>query len=218
MFKTKLLAGVVLAAMAVPASASVITFHSRHSTAGFQATGDDYKNLVEAALGTGATAGYCDASLAAFQSVSNQTACAGGSNSNLAKAFYVDFGVTGSQGADFSLRIAPDFGHGGAVFLDGQLLGFKSDNLWWNLSWASTGEIFQFDHLALDAGNHHLAIYGLEDLAEGPQDAQFRIGTAAWTTFASTDGLVGQVPEPASGGLALLALAGAAGLRRRPTA
>jgi hypothetical protein len=217
------LAATLAGTFASPASASVVTMHTRNSNAVAPALGSDadngayYRTTVETALGVAPTAGYCDASPAAYSGLSNQATCSG-AGGNLAFAFFVDFGVTAAQGANFDVRIGPDFGKGGAVFLDGALLAVNTDDLWWSGSYANAAEIFQFNDLVLTAGNHRLAIYGLEACCDGAQQAQYQIGSSGWNVFARTDGLQPQaVPEPAGLSLSLVALAaaGVPALRRR---
>ncbi|MBI5256754.1 MAG: CCXG family PEP-CTERM protein [Burkholderiales bacterium] len=221
-------AAVLLAGAVLPASASLITLHTRASGAAAPALGSDaangayYRDTVSAAIALAPTAGHCDATLASLADTSNHGNCGGGV-SNLAFGLTIDFGLGAAQAGDFSLRIGPDFGKGGAVFLDGLLLGVRTSDMWWAGSWNAPSQIFQFLNLTLTQGNHQLAIFGLEGCCDGGQQAQFRIGSGAWTTFSSTDPLVlgaaaASVPEPPQLALVLSALLGTAGatlLRRR---
>lgn len=208
------IAGALLAAAALPASASLVTMHTRASTANGAsgstdaANGAYYRDTVNAALAVAPTSGYCDTTVASFSNLNNQGAC-GGSASNLAYAFTVDFGVSAVQGADFSFRMGADFGKGGSVYLDGLLLGVRTSDQWWGGSWASA--TFQSLDLVLNEGNHRLAFYGLEACCDGGQQAEYRIGQqGAWTVFSSSDTIgprfssaqAARVPEPSS--LALL--------------
>lgn len=209
------LAGVLLAAAAaMPASASLITMHTRASTApgatgaSDAANGAYYRDTVEAAIAAAPTAGYCDTTVASFSNVNNQGAC-GGVASNLAFGFTIDFGTTAAQGADFSFRIGTDFGKGGSVYLDGLLMGVRTSDMWWAGSWGSSSQFFQSLDLVLNSGNHRLTVYGLEGCCDGGQQAEYRIGQqGAWTVFSSTDTLrlsstqAVSIPEPSS--LALL--------------
>ena len=214
------LMGTVGMALACAAEASVITLQTRYFTdtaPSFNtaaANGAHYRNTVRALDNVAATAGYCDATVASFTGLSNQSVC-GGSNVNLAFHFGVDFNLTGGQAGDFSLRVGPDFGLGGAVFLDGQLLGVRTTDMWWSGSYGSASQFFEFDSLALLTGLHHLDIYGLEACCDGAQEAQFRLASnAAWTTFSVLDGLKA-APEPGSVPLVLAGLGGLAAMQRR---
>jgi hypothetical protein len=200
--------------------ASVITMQTRYSTDGAAsfgtaaANGAYYRSTVQGLDAGAPTAGYCDATVASYTGLSNQSVC-GGSNVNLAFHFGVDFNLSGAQAGDFSLRVGPDFGLGGAVFLDGQLLGVRTTDMWWSGSYGSASQIFEFDNLALLSGLHHLDIVGLEACCDGAQEAQFRLASGrAWTTFSVLDGLKA-VPEPGSVPLVLAGLGGLALLQRR---
>ena len=213
------------ATIALPASASIVTMHTRASAAGAPnlgsaaANGAWYRDTVTALLGNAPGAGYCDASPASFTLLSNQLVC-GGPASNIAYGFFVDFDVSALQGADFSLRLAPDFGRGGALFLDGNLLAVNTNDMWWGGSYGNPSQVFQAIGLALNAGHHQLAMYGLEACCDGWAEGQYRIGSSgAWLTFASGDALrpLTVLPEPASLALVLGALSALATLAWRGT-
>ena len=214
-----------VAAMALPASASIVTMHTRDSSAGppnlgsAAANGAWYRDTITALLANAPGAGFCDASPASFTQLSNQLVC-GGPASNIAYGFFVDFDVSAQQGADFSLRLAPDFGRGGALFLDGSLLAVNTNDMWWGGSYANSTQIFQAVGLALNAGHHQLAMYGLEGCCDGWGEGQYRVGSSgAWTTFARGDALQSRaaVPEPASLALVLGALTALGSLAWRGT-
>jgi hypothetical protein len=216
------LIGAALATALGPAAASLITLQTRYATDPAPSQGDAaakgayYLDRLQALTAQAPTSGYCDASVASMVSVSNQTACAGGRATDIGFAYQINFGLSGAQAGDFSFVVGPDFGRGGAVFLDGALLAVNTDDLWWSNSYANPAEIFSVAHLPLASGNHRLSIYGLEGCCDGLQSAYFQLGSGAWTAFASNDGLnpVQRVPEPASLALVLTALAVAAGRRR----
>lgn len=210
------LAASVAVAAAVPASASIVTMQTRASAAGAPnlgsaaANGAWYRDTVTALLANAPGAGHCDAGPASFTLLSNQLVC-GGPASNIAYGFFVDFDVTAAQGADFSVRVAPDFGRGGALFLDGALLAVHTGDMWWGGSYGNPAQIFESVGLALNAGHHQLALYGLEGCCDGWAEGQYRVGSSGdWTTFARGDTLqavaAAAVPEPASLALVLGAL------------
>lgn len=213
---TKLCSVLTLSALSLAAqqaSASVITMDTRYSTSAPLATADAYRTTIDQLVATAPTAGYGSTTLASFNSVSNQSVF-GGSNSNIAFRYNVLFSSADSGAWNF--RIGPDFGNGGAVFLDGTLMGFKTNNMWWAGSYASTTQDFEF--LAnLGSGNHLLQIYGLENCCDGSQQAQFQTpGGTAYTSFGSTDGHNSNaVPEPGSLPLILGAGLALAGWQRR---
>ncbi|WP_395702285.1 CCXG family PEP-CTERM protein [Aquabacterium sp.] len=215
-----------LALSSGPASASLITLHTRASGAAaapagsVASLGSYYHDTIEAALAGAPGAGYCDVTLSSFADTSNHGSCSGGSSSNIAFAYKLDFGLDAAQGGDFSMRLGVDFGKGGAVFLDGQLLDARNTDLWWAGNWSAGSQLFQFSSLALGAGNHELAIYGLEGCCDGGQRGEYRIGAnGSWTAFAAGDGLIfraapASVPEPRSLALVLSAMLGLAATRQ----
>ncbi len=202
----------------LPAAASVITMQTRHSTAAAAPAGTMahmggyYRNLVEGLLVQAPTAGYCDTSPAAYLALENSAACGGG-NENIAFKFEVGFGI--SSAGTISFQVGPDFGKGGAVFLNGALLAAANDDRWWEGNYAKTSEIFSLQNIAIGVGNHTLSVYGLEGCCDGLQSAKFSLnGNPNWTTFSRTDNL-NAVPEPMSAALVLAGLAGMAVATRR---
>lgn len=216
------LAALGLAATVLPASAALITYQSRFSTDAAAPAGTAaaqaayYQATVNVLDALTASAGYCDASLASTAAFSNHALCAGGSTTNLAFHLGIDFGLSPAQSGAFSLQIGPDFGKGGAVFLDGGLLGVRTSDMWWAGGWGSPSQIFEFDNLGLLAGSHHIDVYGLEACCDGDQQARFRLSpTADWQVFSRADALR-DVPEPALWLLILAATAGLVWTRRAP--
>ncbi|MBS0348201.1 MAG: CCXG family PEP-CTERM protein [Proteobacteria bacterium] len=194
------------------ANASVITMDTRYSASASLPTADAYRTTIDSLAAAAPTAGYGSTTLASFDSVSNQSVF--GSATNIAFRYNVSFSSAGNGAWNF--RIGPDFGNGGAVFLDGNLMGFKTNNMWWAGSYASTTQDFEF-LTSLGSGNHLLQIYGLEDCCDGSQQAQFLApGNTVYTSFSSTDGHNPHaVPEPASLPLALGAGVTLIGWQRR---
>lgn len=216
------LACAVLATAAVPAHASLISLQTRFTSDGpapsgtVLAQGQYYRDKLNALTVAAPTAGYCNTSLSLLSGVSNQSACHGGAQ-NIGFSYLIDFGLTAGQAANFSIQIGPDFGRGGAVYLDNTLLAVSTDDLWWAGNYGATNEIFSVSSLGLAAGNHRLSIYGLEGCCDGTQSARFQVANGAWTTFATNDGLSApqRVPEPAMPALLLAALAAATWGTRR---
>ncbi|WP_296947911.1 CCXG family PEP-CTERM protein [uncultured Massilia sp.] len=206
----------ILAVAAAQADASVITLQTAYSTAGVQGSGNAYRSAVDTAL-LHQGSGYGTATLASYDNVSNSKLF-GGVDSNIAWKATIDFAVAADQAATtWSFRAGVDFGYGGALFLDGVAVDTKSWDMYWSNNYNNSSQYFLYS-TKLGAGNHTLAIYGLEKCCDGVQQAQFKIGDGNYTTFASTDGLnpkVAAVPEPATIASFALGLGLIAGLRRR---
>ncbi|QJE02561.1 PEP-CTERM sorting domain-containing protein [Massilia forsythiae] len=210
--KSKIVLAAFAAAAAFHANASVITVSTAYSAAGAQTSAAAYKNVVENALKT-QTTGYGTAVLASADNIDNSDLF--GAYSNIAWKTTVDFNV--ASAATWSLRAGVDFGYGGALFLDGVAVSFKSNDMWTANSYTDTTQFFQYTS-ALAAGNHTLTLYGLENCCDASQQVQYKVGSGNYASFASTDGLNPKastaVAEPAtiaSFGLGL----GLLGLMRR---
>lgn len=209
---------VIALGAALSAQASSIGLQTRLSTDGpapagtLAELGAYYRDTVSALSATAPTAGYCDTSVAWFSGLSNQANCAG-SNGNIAMHIAVEFSLA-SDVSGFGMQFGPDFGHGGAFFLDGVLLDARNTDMWWNGGLVDPAQHFEALGLNLSAGLHRVDLYGLEGCCDGGQIGRFQLApTASWQLFGVDDGLnPAQVPLPASLPLAALAL----GLALRP--
>lgn len=192
----------IVAGAFAQANASTITISTGYSEAGVQASAAAYQDVVNAAIATPG-AGYGSTSLTSYDNVSNHSLF--GSNANIASKSVISFGVNAADAGLWSFRSGVDFGRGGAMFLDGVALDSKSSDMWWAGNYSSTSQ-FLAGSGTLAAGNHTLAIYGLEGCCDGGQQVQFKSATSNFTSFSSTDGLVSAVPEPSTYAMLVIGL------------
>ena len=175
---------VKLAALAVAmvygtAQAAVITFQTGYSNAGAQLSANDYRDVVETAVANSSRSTV----LSNYDIVSNQSLFGAGA-SNIAFKSTINFGLDAA--GSYAFRAGVDFGNGGAVFLDGQALDFKTNDMWWAHSYNNTSSVFSIGSQALSAGNHTLTIYGLEGCCDGGQQVQYSANGAAFQSFSAS--------------------------------
>ena len=184
------------------ANASTVTVSTGFSNASAQASAAAYQSVVNAAVATPG-AGYGTTTIASYNTVTNSSLF--GSGSNIAFKSVINFGVSAADAGAWSFRSGVDFGKGGALFLDGVALDFKSNDMWWAGNYNNSSQYLSGSSL-LAAGNHTLSIYGLEGCCDGGQQAQFKAGNSNFASFTSTDGLVSAVPEPSTYAMLLIGL------------
>lgn len=202
-----------LAALTIgTASASTIQVEAANASTPFLGSAIAYRDAVDAAL---ATPGYATAMASTYDGLTHGAFF--GNSGAYAMKSTIKFGVATAGVYDF--RAGVDFGMGGAMFLDGQAVDFRGNDMWWGFDFNNTAGVFS-GSASLAAGNHTLSIYGFEVCCDGGQVAQFRINGQEWSTFSNEDGLdavdpVTEVPEPATLGMMLAGVALVAASRRK---
>jgi hypothetical protein len=205
-FKASLLATVAIAlAGAVPAKAipvltsETVLFQSRLGNNTSFANAADY--LTNWNSLPPSTAGYGNAIVRDWDwpgqgEVDNHTLIAGGAVLNVAYNYQVTFNLSAASNVAF--RIGPDFGFGGAVFLDNTAVAYNPNDMWWNLSFYFTGQTFLFSSL-LSAGSHTINVYGQDYCCDGPTAGQYSINGGNFTPFTSITPLPAALPLFAAG-------------------
>ncbi len=199
----KLAAALSFGLVAGIASASTIQIQTgAYTGTGSFASALDYQTAVEAAVSApGATSKF-------VSSYDNLPI----SLNNSALAATIDF--TASTAGTWEFRTGVDFGLGGAIFLDGVALAYNTNNMWWNGSYADPTQSFDITS-TLASGNHTLSIYGIENCCSGNQQAQYKIGDGAFTSFSNADSLVAVVPETQTFAMLLAGLGLVGSMARR---
>jgi hypothetical protein len=190
------------------AQASVIAVEGVGASSPFLADGAAYFSAVDAALLGGPSHATTVNSL---DWISHGSLF--GSSANFAMKTTVNFNV--ATAGTWSFRAGVDFGFGGAMAIDGAVVDFKNNDMWWAGSYGDASQFFGATS-ALSAGNHVLTIVGFEGCCDGGQQVQFKqAGSNDFVSFTANDALdAAAIPEPASMGLALLGV-GLLGLSRR---
>jgi hypothetical protein len=137
------------------ANASTITIETGFSAAGFQIDAAAYQSVVDAAIAI-PSVGYGTATVAIYDNISNQSLFPGGSSTDIAFKSTVDFYVSAANAGAWQIRAGVDFGHGGAIFVDGLAYDFKTNDMWWNGSYSDSSQYLSINTLNLAAGNHTL--------------------------------------------------------------
>lgn len=166
----------------------MITLETGYSLAGSQNSANDYRDVVNTAV---AASPYGSTVLHSYDNVSNSSIFNKGAN-NIAFKSTINFGL--NSAGNYAFRAGVDFGNGGAVFLDGQAVAVKQNDMWWAGSYSNTDGVFNIGSTALSAGNHTLTIYGLEGCCDGGQQVQYSANGAAFQSFSNQT--LAPVPEP----------------------
>lgn len=213
MSKASKLCALLLAGAVLPAYASDITLQGVRlpSAASFQPDANAYRDVLTG-LANDPYFALPATLLAEWDNVSNLGVF--GSNNHFGWIGTINFHVAPGRTGDWSFRAGVDFGYGGALFLDGVALDWKSHDIWWGGAYTNPAQYLS-GNATLDAGSHTLQIFGLENCCDGYTQVQFRAaGASDFVTFVGNDN-VSPVPEPSSLAMTGLGLAAVFALARR---
>ena len=199
----KFAAAMSMALVAGVASASSITIKTGATFESNLADGNAYRTDVTSAVATSAAV-----TETSFDSVQFST------QKNYAVEGTIKFDVTSPTSYDF--RAGVDLGGGGALFIDGNLVDSKSNNMWWSYGYNDASQyLASSSAVLLGVGVHTLTLYGFEDCCSGTSQVQFSTNNgASYTSFSNTDGLPA-IPEAPNAALLLAGLAVVGTLARR---
>lgn len=114
-------------------------------------------------------AGYCQEIIPDFTGVNNGGTC--GSSRNI--AFWIEAYFYADRNGNWEFRYSPDFGHGGGLYVDGQIIEEDwDDDLWWNYDWNNKNVLE--GKINLKEGWHKLFVIGFEGCCDGLQSLQFK--------------------------------------------
>jgi hypothetical protein len=125
--------------------------------------------------------GYCRQTLNSLASLSNQGIC-GGSNNNIGEAITLEWYQLCDQYGQF--RIGVDWGAGGAIILDGELVLSIPSNTpinWWAGNWeAGSPNVLTLGEREYKQGWHKIQFVGFEPCCDGNQSIQFKNRVGDW--------------------------------------
>jgi hypothetical protein len=194
----KFAAAVSLAILAGAAGASSIAIQTGNGYQSGLASADAYRTAVSAIVGA-------PTDLASYDNLALNL---NGQGLEGTITFYV------TSATSFDFRAGVDFGGGGALFLDGNALDFKGNDMWWAGNYGTASQ-FLAGAANLGIGAHTLQLYGFEDCCSGNGQVQFSVnGGQSYTSFGTNDGLPA-VPEAQNFAMLLAGLGLVGSLARR---
>lgn len=148
-------------------TATGLRLSTRQMTAGVQSTLLGFFGAFDPAT---QPAGYGCAAVPDWIGESNAVRFGATTNVHYSLMFFVD--VPSGQAGTWRIRLGPDFGYGGGLYVDGTAVQTAwGTDLWWNGSWATASEILT-GTVAMPAGRHFVVAYGSEGCCEGLQSMQ----------------------------------------------
>ncbi len=142
---------------------------------------------AEAAFAAGTdTAGYGCKIITSWTNISNTNQFTGGVNSNIAFSFLGFFNA--STTGNWGFRNGPDYGRGGGMYIDDQIVQERWTNMYWAGSYATASQILANASVSLSPiGYHVMRDYGFEDCCDGVQEGQFKTPSGAYTIWTTTN-------------------------------
>ena len=115
------------------------------------------------------------------------TLFAGDGQSDEGYSLAVNFTVSSCDAGLWSFRLGPDFGRGGAIFVDGVRLADSTADLWWGFDWNETSQLLVVSDASLAAGSHQAEVFGFEDCCAGAMSLEYQVGDTGWQAVSLTN-------------------------------
>ena len=132
--------------------------------------------------------GYAPApkTLTIFDNVSNQITFGGTCGTPICGptgiGYHHHFAFNAPLSGLLAIRIGADFGGGGTLLIDGNLVEFRSNDMWWDGSYSDPTQYLK-GTVSITAGPHVIDSYGFEDCCDGAQQTQYSYLGSAYRTF-----------------------------------
>jgi len=121
--------------------------------------------------------------LARFGMIS-QSATFNGPNHNIGYRFSIE--LKAAKSVNIAIRAGVDFGLGGVIFYDGQIMVHAHYDMWWAYNWGNTRGVLQTSWFTIAPGQHRIDIIGFENCCDGQATIQFRTQTSDWQDVTDT--------------------------------
>lgn len=120
--------------------------------------------------------GYCERSVEGMTKVSNQDIC-NGVDKNIGYYYATTFPVA-VEGTEYCFKLPTDFGNGGVVMMDGEIMKQAYESVWKNDK-STTNDFCA----TLHDGNHMLEVYGASECCDKTTAWQVKIGDGKWMDY-----------------------------------
>jgi len=158
-----------LSALTSVATPGVMIFESRKYTGAMITSAE--QAIQQFNVATQPT-GYCTKFISALTDINNRGVCSNTNEKNIAYKISAVFAVKDAEAGSWTFRAGVDFGLGGVMLIDGQVVDQKFRDLWWAGNYGSDGVLSA--SVNLKAGVHTLVLIGFEGCCDGTMSVQVK--------------------------------------------
>jgi hypothetical protein len=121
---------------------------------------------------------YCKATLTSLEQYSNQLVCKGAPD-HIGEMLTIEWYQLCDQYGQF--RVGVDWGRGGGIILDGELVVHSTEDGWWSGNWeAGAPHVLNIPERLYRKGWHKIQLIGFEGCCDGVQSAQYKNRVGDW--------------------------------------